>query len=64
MKKPLARSRNNSMIASICGGFAEFVGWDPTLVRLLYVLISIFFRSVPGHPLLHPGLAHYPQGIR
>jgi phage shock protein C len=48
MKKPLARSRNNSMIAGICGGFAEFVGWDPTLVRLLYVLISIFSAAFPG----------------
>jgi len=36
------------MIAGICGGFAEYVGWDPTLVRLLYVLISIFSAAFPG----------------
>ncbi len=48
MKKPLARSRTNYMIAGICGGFAEYVGWDPTLVRLLYVLISIFSAAFPG----------------
>ncbi|OPZ74464.1 MAG: PspC domain protein [Firmicutes bacterium ADurb.Bin456] len=48
MKKPLTRSRTNAMIAGICGGFAEYTGWDPTMVRLLYVLISIFSAAFPG----------------
>jgi len=30
------------MIAGVCGGIAEWLGWDPTLVRVLYVLVSIF----------------------
>jgi len=45
---PLRRSRKNRMIAGICGGLAEWLGWDPTLVRVLYVAISIFSAAFPG----------------
>ena len=33
---------NNRMIAGVCGGLAEWLGWDPTLVRILYTLVTIF----------------------
>jgi phage shock protein C len=46
--KRLYRSRSNSMIAGVCGGLAEYIGMDPTVVRLLYVLISIFSAAFPG----------------
>lgn len=46
--RPLTRSRSNRMIAGVCGGLAEWLGWDVTLVRLLYVLISIFSVAFPG----------------
>lgn len=36
------------MIAGICGGFAESLGWDPTVVRILYVLVSILSAGFPG----------------
>jgi phage shock protein C len=36
------------MIAGVCGGLAEYIGMDPTVVRLLYVLISIFSAAFPG----------------
>jgi phage shock protein C len=45
---PLQRSRNHRMIAGVCGGIAEWLGWDPTLVRLLYVLGSILSVAFPG----------------
>lgn len=48
MSKKLMRSRRYRMIAGVCGGIAEYAGWDPTLVRLLYVLISIFSAAFPG----------------
>lgn len=44
----LVRSRRNSIIGGVCGGIARSLGWDPTLVRLLYVLISIFSAAFPG----------------
>ena len=46
--KRLVRSERNKMIAGVCGGIAEFLGWDPTLVRLLYVLVSIISAAFPG----------------
>lgn len=44
----LHRSRNNRMIAGVCGGLAETLGWDATLVRLLYVLVSVLSAAFPG----------------
>ncbi len=34
----LYRSRTNSVIAGVCGGLGEFLGIDPTLIRLLWLL--------------------------
>ncbi|HYI10344.1 MAG TPA: PspC domain-containing protein [Thermoanaerobaculia bacterium] len=45
---PLYRSRRNSIIAGVCGGLAEWLGWSPTWVRLLYVIISILSVAFPG----------------
>ena len=33
----LYRSRHSRMIAGVCGGIAEYFGWDPTLVRLAFL---------------------------
>lgn len=38
--KRLTRS-SNKIIAGVCGGIAEWLGWDPTLVRILYVVLSV-----------------------
>jgi phage shock protein C len=40
--KILYRSRTNRMVAGICGGLGEFLGIDPTIVRLLFVFGVIF----------------------
>ena len=45
---PLRRSRQNRMIAGVCGGLAEWLGWDPTLVRLLYIAVSVISAAFPG----------------
>lgn len=44
----LMRARDDRMIAGVCGGIAKQAGWDPTLVRVLYILISIFSAAFPG----------------
>lgn len=36
------------MIAGVCGGLAEWLGWGPTLVRVLFVIISIASAAFPG----------------
>ncbi|MHB8156550.1 MAG: PspC domain-containing protein [Desulfocucumaceae bacterium] len=48
LNKKLRRSNRNRMIAGVCGGIAEYIGWEPKLVRLIYVLISIFSAAFPG----------------
>jgi phage shock protein PspC (stress-responsive transcriptional regulator) len=45
---PLQRSRKNKMIAGVCGGIAEWLGWDPTVVRILYVVVSLVSVVFPG----------------
>ena len=50
MNQHLYRSRRNRMIAGVCGGLAERFGWDPSLVRLAFVLLS--FTPIPAHPVL------------
>lgn len=40
--KTLTRSRKGRVIAGVCGGLAEYFGWEPTLVRIVYVLTTIF----------------------
>ncbi|WP_228730666.1 MULTISPECIES: PspC domain-containing protein [unclassified Psychrobacter] len=44
----LHRSKNNRMLAGVMGGVAEYVGWSPTWVRLLFVIISSLSAAVPG----------------
>jgi phage shock protein C len=49
----LYRSREHRILAGVCGGFAERLGWNPTLVRIAFVILSIF----PGAGL--PGILVY-----
>jgi phage shock protein PspC (stress-responsive transcriptional regulator) len=36
------------MIGGVCGGIAESFDWDPTLVRVLYVVGSLVSSAFPG----------------
>ena len=45
---PLYRSTRYRILGGVCGGIAEWLGWSPTWVRLLYVLISILSAAFPG----------------
>ena len=45
---PLHRSREHKIIAGVCGGIADWLGWSPTLVRVLFVAISILSAAFPG----------------
>ncbi len=41
MQPRLLRSRTERMIAGVCGGIAEYLNVDPTIVRLLFVLVTL-----------------------
>lgn len=40
--KKLYRSRNNSMISGVCGGLGQYLGIDPTIVRLVFVFLAFY----------------------
>lgn len=42
MNRQLYRSRNNRMIAGVCGGIGDYFNIDPTIVRILWAAFSIF----------------------
>ncbi len=41
----LYRSKKNRIIAGVCGGIGEYFNVDPTLIRLLWLFISIMGGS-------------------
>ncbi|MGE5376188.1 MAG: PspC domain-containing protein [Bacteroidota bacterium] len=49
--KKLTRSTSNKMIAGVCAGLAEYLGIDPTIVRLLVILA--FFTGFGGIALVY-----------
>ena len=44
----LMRSRDQRILAGVCGGIAEWLGWSPTLVRVLFVIVSVASAAFPG----------------
>jgi phage shock protein PspC (stress-responsive transcriptional regulator) len=42
------RSRNERILGGVCGGIAKSLGWRPTRVRVLYVIVSILSAAFPG----------------
>jgi phage shock protein PspC (stress-responsive transcriptional regulator) len=50
MEKKLCLSRDNKVLAGVCGGIAEYFGVDPTLIRIIWVLMILCLFGAP--PLL------------
>ena len=46
--RPLHRSREQRMIAGVCGGIARWLGWNPNVVRVLYIAVSVLSAAFPG----------------
>jgi len=46
--KPLTRSRSDKVLFGVCGGVARWLGWDSTLFRVVYVLVSVCSAAFPG----------------
>lgn len=49
--RQLNRSTSNRMIAGVCAGLGEYIGVDPTIVRLLAILA--FFTGFGGIALVY-----------
>jgi phage shock protein C len=48
MPKSLRRSTRNSLIAGVIGGVAEYFEVDATVLRVVYVILSIVSVAFPG----------------
>ncbi len=46
--KRLYRSRKERMLAGVCGGLAEYLNTDPTLIRVLFALLALFTGGFGG----------------
>lgn len=45
---PLHLSNRHRILGGVCGGIADWLGWSPTLVRVLYVAASCLSAAFPG----------------
>lgn len=39
---------NNKIIAGVCGGIADYLGWNRTAFRIAFLLLSIASAAFPG----------------
>lgn len=46
MEKKLYKSNSNRMICGVCGGLGEYFNVDPTLIRLLLVILAFTTTSI------------------
>ena len=72
----LMRSRTERTCAGVCGGLAEYIVWDPTIVRLLWILALflsggmalfaylVFWIVMPEAPAHSRADADYARGRR
>ncbi len=72
--KKLTRSRRDNKIAGVCGGFAEYLDIDATLVRLIWLMLAFFggwglvgyliaWIIMPEEPEVAPAAARAPTGV-
>lgn len=47
-ERRLRRSPDKKILGGVIGGLAEYFDRDPTLLRVLYVLISVLSAAFPG----------------
>ena len=47
-KRPIERSQTQKMLGGVLGGVAEWLGYDPSVVRVAYILLTAFTGFVLG----------------
>lgn len=47
MNNTLHRSTQNRMISGVCGGIGELLGADPTIIRLVWVILTVITAMLP-----------------
>ena len=41
-RRPIRRTRDDRMLGGVLAGLAEWLGWDPSVARVAYILITVF----------------------
>ncbi|HEU5369994.1 MAG TPA: PspC domain-containing protein [Ktedonobacterales bacterium] len=62
--RQLTLSQRDKKIMGVCGGIAEYMGWDPTAVRIITVLLlfPLHFTLVIAYIILGTVLPREPVG--
>jgi phage shock protein C len=47
-KRPIERSRAHRMVGGVLGGIAEWIGCDPSVARVAYILLTAFTGFLLG----------------
>jgi phage shock protein C len=45
---PQLRRSRERLIAGVCGGLAEWLGWPANRLRVVYVVVSVLSAAFPG----------------
>ncbi|MDO4581446.1 MAG: PspC domain-containing protein [Bacillota bacterium] len=48
VNRKLYRSTTNRMLGGVCAGIADYFNCDATIIRLVYVALSVFTVAFPG----------------
>ena len=59
MNKKLYKSEDNKVLCGVCGGLGEFLGIDPTIIRLIWVVLAFCSRKWITD--LSSGSGHYSE---
>ncbi|MBO0476356.1 PspC domain-containing protein [Vagococcus sp. DIV0080] len=62
MSKKLTKSSSNVVISGSLAGVAEYIGIDPTIVRVIYVILSLVTTGFPGFLLYIALMVLLPSG--
>ena len=60
-KKKLYRSKSNKIIAGIIGGLGEYFDIDPSVLRLLWLVVLVFTGFIPGIIVYLAGMLIVPK---
>ena len=61
-KKQFKLSSSDKKMSGVCGGLAEYMNMDATIVRLLYVFLTFFTGFFPGIVLYIVAAVIAPKG--
>lgn len=64
MKNRLTKSKSNRMVSGVLGGISDYIGIDPTIVRVIYVVLTFCTTVFPGIVLYFVLAMIMPEGTR